>query len=306
MVSKRKVSLLAITIFPFMLGCASYISPDLIYKLQDDVREVKKDVSELKGEKGTEGGAAVSGDAELQLRKEIASIKADMESLRGEISTFQGFIDETKYQMKQDQLMVEEKLRESERRLFELEGKLEASRGPEAVTQGGVSRPPQTAPPAVVAPPRKEKEPVEQVYIPKREAPVPSKSAVKTPEDLYDYGLGLIKANKFGEARRSLDEFANSYPDHRLMPNVYYWRGETFYAEKDFESAAITFQEVIDRFPDSPKAPDSLYKQGLCFFNMRDPISARAAFNLLLSKYPASNAAGKAKIKLNELDEKGG
>ncbi len=63
---------------------------------------------------------------------------------------------------------------------------------------------------------------------------------------------------------------------------------------------------MIDRFPESPKAPDALYKQGMCFYNMKDSVSAKAAFNLLLSKYPASIAAGKAKLKLNELNQKGG
>lgn len=311
---KRIVSPLALLIIIFMAGCGAYISPDLIYKLQDDVRDVKKDVSELKGDQDRQGalgegmgiaGSANAGDVELGLRKEIASIKADIEKLREEISTFQGFIDETKYQMQQDQLATVEKIKESEGRLLVLEAKMETLMGQKSQidTYGREGQIPEQMAPKQASTGEQE---TGSVFTSEREIPPARQAAVQSPENLYDYGLGLIKANKFGEARKSLDEFAKTYPDHRLMPNVFYWRGETFYAEKDFESAAITFQEVIDRFPESPKAPDALYKQGMCFFNMKDSVSAKAAFNLLLSKYPASIAAGKAKLKLNELKQKGG
>lgn len=311
---KKIVYPLALLLIIFMAGCGAYISPDLIYKLQDDVRDVKKDVSELKGDQDRQGGlgkemgiggSAKSGDVELELRKEIASIKADIERLRGEISTFQGFIDETKYQMQQDQLATVEKIKESEGRLLALEAKMETLMGPkfQSETYDREGQIPEQKAPEQAGTGEREKE---SIFTSEREIPPPRQAAVQSPENLYDYGLGLIKANKFGEARKSLDEFAKTYPDHRLMPNVFYWRGETFYAEKDFESAAITFQEVIDRFPESSKAPDALYKQGMCFYNMKDSVSAKAAFNLLLSKYPASIAAGKAKLKLNELNQKGG
>jgi tol-pal system protein YbgF len=311
---KRIVSPLALLLIIFMAGCGAYISPDLIYKLQDDVRDVKKDVSELKGDQDRQGalgkemgigGSAKAGDVELQLRKEIASIKADIERLRGEITTFQGFIDETKYQMQQDQLATVEKIKESEGRLLALEAKMETLMGPKSQidTYDREGQIPEQKAPEQAGTGERE---TGSVFTSEREIPPARQAAVQSPENLYDYGLGLIKANKFGEARKSLDEFAKTYPDHRLMPNVFYWRGETFYAEKDFESAAITFQEVIDRFPESPKAPDALYKQGMCFYNMKDSVSAKAAFNLLLSKYPASIAAGKAKLKLNELNQKGG
>lgn len=315
MVSKKTSSYLAFIFIPFMLGCGAYMSSDLIYKLQDDVRDVKKDVSELKADKERKdtitkemgiADPAKVGDVELALRKEIAGIKADIEALRGEINAFQGFIDETRYQIKQDQLATDEKIKESDRRVIELEGKVENLMAMKRTPGAGESRLPVTVPPAAEKPLPAKEERKDRVFTSEREIRPTSGDAIKTPEDLYDFGLGLIKANKFKEARKSLDEFAKSYPDHRLMPNVFYWRGETFYAEKDYESAAITFQEVIDRFPESPKAPDALYKQGMCFFNMEDPISARAAFNLLLSKYPTSIAAGKAKGRLGELNEKGG
>ncbi|MGE5189358.1 MAG: tol-pal system protein YbgF, partial [Gemmatimonadota bacterium] len=103
------------------------------------------------------------------------------------------------------------------------------------------------------------------------------------------------------KAREVLSAFAARYPDNRLMQNVYYWKGETFYAEKDFENAILSFQDVIDRFPDGDKAPDAMFKQGLSFQALKDAKNARIVLELLLTKYPKSPAAGKARQKLAEL-----
>jgi tol-pal system protein YbgF len=285
-----------------------------MYKLQDDVSGLKREVSDLRVEKerrekirkemGISGPEDIS-DAELELRKELASIRADMDSFRGEINTFQGFIDETRYRIRQDQLATKEKINLNERRIFSLESKFG---GPAHLTPppGKDSQPGKESlngtPKGTSSPPEKGK----KVFTSEREVPTKGQAHFETPEELYDHALGMIKNGQFRQGRKALEEFATSHQDHRLMPNVFYWRGETFYAEKDYESAAITFQEVIDRYPSSPKAPDALYKQGFCFLNMRDPVSAKAAFKLLLSKYPTSIAAGKAKAKLREMGEKGG
>ncbi len=302
--------LVAISLFA---GCGAFVSPEKMYTLQDDVSKLKREVAEIRADKerrekvrremGISGPTDIS-DAELDLRKELAAIRADMEELRGEISTFQGFIDETRYKMREDQLATKEKIRLNENRILALEGRIgvtpgmKRQKGPALSTEGGKKGIPSSQPL-----PSRRKEPV---FTSEREVPTGGTSAYDTPEDLYDHALGLIKNGEFAKGRKTLEEFAATYQDHRLMPNVFYWRGETFYAEKDYESAAITFQEVIDRYPTSPKASDALYKQGFCFLNLKDPVSAKAAFKLLLSKYPTSIAAGKAKTKLRELGEKGG
>ncbi len=312
--SKRTFRLIsffiAITLFA---GCGAFVSPEKMYTLQDDVSKLKREVEDIRTDKerrekvrremGISGQTDIS-DSELDLRKELAAIKADMEELRGEISTFQGFIDETRYRMREDQLATKEKMRLNENRILALEGR----HGITSATKGLIPPSPPTGVdkkvlPSAPSPPLRKKEPV---FTSEREIPAGGMSRYDTPEDLYDHALGLIKNGEFGKGRKALEEFAATYQEHRLMPNVFYWRGETFYAEKDYESAAITFQEVIDRYPGSPKASDALYKQGFCFLNLKDPVSAKAAFKLLLSKYPTSIAAGKAKTKLKELGEKGG
>jgi tol-pal system protein YbgF len=85
------------------------------------------------------------------------------------------------------------------------------------------------------------------------------------------------------------------------MQNVFYWKGETFYSEKDYESAILSFQDVVDKFPGGEKAPDAMLKQGLAFQALNDRKNARILYELLLSKYPKSPAAERARQKLAEL-----
>jgi tol-pal system protein YbgF len=124
---------------------------------------------------------------------------------------------------------------------------------------------------------------------------------LKTPEEMYEYGLGLIKGGDTKKAREVLNTFAAKYPDHRLMQNVFYWKGETFYADKDYESAILSFQDVVDKYPGGDKAPDAMFKQGLSFQALNDRKNARILYELLLSKYPKAPAAEKARQKLAEL-----
>ncbi len=124
---------------------------------------------------------------------------------------------------------------------------------------------------------------------------------LSTPEEMYDYALGLIKNGDTKKGREVLNAFAAKYPEHRLMQNVFYWKGETFFVEKDYESAILSFQDVIDRYPAGEKAPDAMLKQGLSFQALNDKKNARILYELLLSKYPKSMAAEKARRNLAEL-----
>ena len=36
-----------------------------------------------------------------------------------------------------------------------------------------------------------------------------------------------------------------------LMPNIQYWLGEVFYAQKNFEKAIVAFGEGLEKYPES-------------------------------------------------------
>jgi len=133
-------------------------------------------------------------------------------------------------------------------------------------------------------------------------APAPeSPREWKSPEEMYEVAVGQVKGGNPKKGRETLSDFAAKYPDHKLVPNALYWKGEAFYAEKDFENAILTFQDVVDRYPQGEKAPDAMYKQGLAFLSLKDTKNARILLELVPKKYPKSKAAEMAKKKLKEI-----
>ena len=84
----------------------------------------------------------------------------------------------------------------------------------------------------------------------------------------YENAIKLLWASKFNEAESELQNLKKIEPDD-LMPNIQYWLGEVYYAQKNFEKAIIAFGEGLEKYPESIKGPDNLLKLGLSFSNLK-------------------------------------
>ena len=84
----------------------------------------------------------------------------------------------------------------------------------------------------------------------------------------YENAIKLLWGSKFDEAERELQNLKKIKPDD-LMPNIQYWLGEVYYAQKNFQKAIIAFGEGLEKYPESIKGPDNLLKLGLSFSNLK-------------------------------------
>jgi tol-pal system protein YbgF len=110
----------------------------------------------------------------------------------------------------------------------------------------------------------------------------------------YDDALALVFAKRYPEARDAFAAFLLKWPDHPNADNAHYWRGETYFAQGEFKSAAEQFTGVISQFPLGNKAPDALLKLSITKTKLGDVEGARAALEKLRRDYPRSEAARKA------------
>jgi len=265
----------------FLAGCA-VADTGAFNRLQDDMVGLKKEVAVLKtAPPPASVSAAERADAgeSQSMRKGFADLNADFDRLRTDQLAASTRMDDGRVEMQrisarqdeQDRALQEirgnaDRMKEIERRLAALEeriGKLTA-----APVAGPVSESPREW---------------------------------KSPEEMYEVAVGQVKGGNPKKGRETLSEFAAKYPDHKLIPNVLYWKGEAFYEEKDFENAILTLQDVVDRYPRGDKAPDAMYKQGLSFLALKDKKNARILLDLVQKKYPKSNAAEMAKKKFKEI-----
>ena len=274
----RFTSLLCLVLLGLAAGGCAVADTGAFVRLQEDMEALKREVAAGRTAVGAIPSGGGPGESELaSFQRNLADLASESDRMKADILAVTASNDETKVEMQSEVSRLNattaelreavQEMRAMRRRLRELTEKGE--RGPEA------------GPPAT--------------------APLTPGAGISSPDGMYDYALGLIKNGDTQKGREVLNSFAAKYPDHRLMQNVFYWKGETFYAEKDYESAILSFQDVIDRFPQGEKAPDAMLKQGLAFHAMRDNKNARILYQLLLSKYPNSPAADKARQKLAEL-----
>ena len=253
-------------------GCA-VADTGAFVRLQEDMENLKAEVAAIKK---AEAAPAAEGPGELtSLQRNMADLASDNDRIKADLLAVMARTDETKLEMQKEVSRLNGATLELGEAIQELRGKVDkleekGAKGPEVK-------------PPVVVPPKA------------------SLDELSTPEEMYDYALGLIKNGDTRQGREVLNTFAAKYPDHRLMQNVFYWKGETFYVEKDYESSILSLQDVIDKYPRGEKAPDAMLKQGLSFQEMNDKKNARILYELLLTKYPKSMAAEKARRNLADL-----
>ena len=119
----------------------------------------------------------------------------------------------------------------------------------------------------------------------------------------YENAIKLLWANKFNEAETHLLELKKINPED-LMPNIQYWLGEVYYANKNFQQAIIEFGEGFEKYPDSIKGPDNLLKLGLSFSNLNKKNDACNAFFELELKFKnaAKNVIERSQNERKKLD----
>ena len=275
--SRRNLRHLASVVCLALLGAAAggcaVADTGAFVRLQEDMEVLKAEVA---ASRRTAPSTAATGPDELtSLRRDLADLAADNDRIKADLLAVITRTDETKLEMQKEVSRLNGTTVEMGQAIQEMQGKV--ARLEEKVEKGA-------SPPAAAAAP-----------------PKVSPEELSTPEEMYDYALGLIKNGDTKKGREVLNTFAAKYPDHRLMQNVFYWKGETFYAEKDYESAILSFQDVVDKYAGGEKAPDAMLKQGLSFQALNDNRNARILYELLLSKYPKSPAAERARQRLAEL-----
>jgi len=281
---RRFVSLLCLVLLGAAAGGCAVADTGAFVRLQEEMEALKREVAA--GPRSTArpaSASAAAGQGELaSFQRNLADLASDSDRMKADLLAVGARTDETKLEMQKEVSRLNGVTTEQGQAIQEMRGKIAKLEEIEKRVAALEEKAGKGAAPAGAAP---------QVSL----------TDLKTPEEMYEYGLGLIKSGDTKKAREVLSAFASKYPNHRLLQNVYYWKGETFYADKDYESAILSFQDVVDKYPGGDKAPDAMFKQGLSFQALNDRKNARILYELLLSKYPKAPAAEKARQKLAEL-----
>jgi tol-pal system protein YbgF len=108
----------------------------------------------------------------------------------------------------------------------------------------------------------------------------------------YDHAIELMNGKQHEKALEALNAFLVKWPDHPYAENAMYWRGEIFFAQREYLRAAEQFEAVLARF-NGRKAPDALLKIGMCHDKLGAPSRANDYWARLKRDFPQSDAAHK-------------
>lgn len=139
-------------------------------------------------------------------------------------------------------------------------------------------------------------------YEPEAKAAAPASGSFSSPRDHYNHAYKLLNEAKYADAASSFAQFTKQYPDDALVPNAYYWMGESYYARRDFTQAAEGFRKGYEANPKSQKAADNLLKLSLSLANLKRQDEACIVLKQVSAQYAAQKAtASKAENEYKRL-----
>ncbi len=134
-------------------------------------------------------------------------------------------------------------------------------------------------------------QPVQPVQATKQTRPLSQEKAA------YKNALDLVRGGQATAGRAQFEAFLQAYPQSSLVPNAYYWIGESYYSQGNFTNALYAFKQVTTHFPKHHKTSDALLKAGMTYQKLGDAANAQMQYRAILTDFPNSNAAKIARNK---------
>jgi tol-pal system protein YbgF len=261
-----------------LAGCASQSAFD---NARNDIDSIKtrlytidRDLTSVREESKVSVGAIEKGfKADVAaVRKMSADIQATIDSTKSDMQALNGKLDDTANAVKKPAEELTRYREDADRRIIALEDRL-----------------------------LKQQTLIDSLSKKMAELAKAKKEDASTPDSLYLKGLDSLKAGDVVAAREQFAKFLEQNPKHELSANAHYWIGETYYSEKNYESAILSYQEVIKNFPGKEKVVAAMLKQAMAFNAIKDSKSAKFVLKKLIEGFPKSEEAKKAKVLLKEI-----
>jgi tol-pal system protein YbgF len=274
----KYMNVMALLLLLCLTGCASQSAFDNARSDIDSIKTrlytIDRDLASVREESKVSVGAIEKGFKSdvAAVRKMSADIQATIDSTKSDMQALNGKLDDTANAVKKPAEELARYREDADRRIIALEDRL-----------------------------LKQQTLIDSLSKKMAELAKAKKEDVSTPDSLYLKGLDSLKAGDVVAAREQFAKFLEQNPKHELAANAHYWVGETYYSEKNYESAILSYQEVIKNFPGKEKVVAAMLKQAMAFNAIKDSKSAKFVLKKLIEGFPKSEEAKKAKVLLKEI-----
>ena len=235
-------------------------------------------------------GNQSAGQSNLEQQNRMVQLQTEVQSLRNVVETLQNEIEQLKQRNREQYLDLDG-------RLGRLEGNPSASAAPKS---------PATAPAAVAKPVApaaagfNDVPPTSSASVDAANLAAPLDPAAE--EAAYQAALdALVERFEAADSARLFQAFLRDYPSSALLPNAYYWLGESYYVTQNYDLALEAFQTLLSQHPGSRKEADALLKLGYCQIALGRRESGEATLRDVSARHAGTDAAGKAESRLRTL-----
>ncbi|MCX7033481.1 MAG: tol-pal system protein YbgF [Arenimonas sp.] len=246
-------------------------------------------VTRLENQANVENQSA--GQSNLDQQNRMVQLQTEVQSLRNVVETLQNEIEQLKQR--------------SREQYIDLDGRLGRIEGNPAAA--APKSPAATAPAAVAKPAAPAATGFSDVPSPgANAAPVSADPAAPVDpaaeEAAYQAALdALVERFEAADSARLFSAFLRDYPSSALVPNAYYWLGESYYVTQNYDLALEAFQTLLSQHPGSRKEADALLKLGYCQIALGQRADGEATLRDVTSRHAGTDAAGKAESRLRTL-----
>lgn len=130
-------------------------------------------------------------------------------------------------------------------------------------------------------------------------------SPSRAERDAYHRARNLLKEGRYNQSVTAFRQFVSDYPRSSYADNAQYWLGEANYVSRNYQAALKEFQKVEAQYPQSAKVPDAMLKKGFTHYELRQYKEARTVLEQVVQRYPDSQAAKRARTRLDRMTSEG-
>jgi len=134
--------------------------------------------------------------------------------------------------------------------------------------------------------------------ISQRVPATPAAPAGPDPNQLYDQAAQDLTQGRYSMALQGFRDFVQRFPTVELTDNARYGIGECYFAQSQFDSAAIAYAQVDSLHPQGDKVPAALYKLGLSQEKLGQTAQSKKTLEVLVQRFPLSGEAELARERL--------
>ena len=126
--------------------------------------------------------------------------------------------------------------------------------------------------------------------------PITVNQDIAPDKQAYDLALAAYKDNKLTEAQDKFKDFIKKYTNSSLISNAYFWYGECFFKQKDYNGAAVNYLKCYKESPKGAKSSDGLLKLALSLGELKKTQEACNMLAKLDREFPTNRTVALKKM----------